>query len=72
MSLNSHPEVNAALKKFTITLFKIVFKKGVSITEKKEMLTMHIFDNKVWACYFIVFVFVLLLAIVIFLKDFQW
>jgi len=44
-------EVDRQVQKFTVELFKILFKKATPLNEKWNMLLFHILDNKVWSCY---------------------
>ncbi len=59
----SNPIIDRKVKEFAIELFKILFLKGASLTEKKQMAIIHIIENKVWACYFFGAIFVLALIV---------
>jgi hypothetical protein len=61
--LRTNPEVDKAVKKFTIELFRILFKRQVTATEKIQLLIIHISENKVWACYFAGLVFAIAFSV---------
>jgi hypothetical protein len=46
-------EIDKRVLEFTIEIFKIIFMKNTSVSEKYQMLLIHIVENKVWFCYFL-------------------
>ncbi|RCU50469.1 hypothetical protein DU002_08585 [Corallincola holothuriorum] len=63
MVLKTDPKVNEGVKDFSVELVKILFSRNRSITEKYHMVLLHIAENKVWACYLVALICVLLLLI---------
>jgi|GEM_PF-3596782 len=57
-------EIDKSVLNFTVTLFKIVFTSNISLSQKLDMLLLHVTENKVWFCYFLGGAVALLLLII--------
>jgi hypothetical protein len=51
MQNDDQKEINKRVLEFTIELFKILFMKSTPLSEKYQMLVMHIVVNKAWFFY---------------------
>ena len=56
-------EIDNKVLDFTVELFKILFMKNTQMSEKYQMLVVHILENKLWFAYFLGFFAIVLIII---------